>query len=158
MLTRQLLVYRFAPGVKFEGQLIGALERAESGGAVRVVDALFLAREPDTGDLVAASLEGGTGGVMSQLLDFRLDPNARSAATERALAGPHAELAQLLGRTVEAGGAVAAVLVEPVWAGALGDAVDRHGGTAAAVALVDAERLGDVAQLLITAAEQDTGA
>jgi hypothetical protein len=154
VLTRQLLVYRFAPGVTFEGQLIGALERAESGGAVRVLDALFLAREPDTGELTAASLKGGTGGVLSKLLDFRLDPNARSAATERALAGSQAEIVQLLGRTVEAGGAVAALLVEHVWAATLGDAVGRLGGTEAAIALVEAESLNDVAPLLVAAAEQ----
>ena len=154
MLTRQLLVYRFAPGVKFEGQLIGALERAESGGAVRVIDALLLAREAETGELVAAAIEGGTGGVLSQLLDFRHSADARRAATERALAGSQAEIGQLLGRTVEAGGAVAAVLVEHVWAATLGDAVVRLGGTEAAIALVEAERLNDVAPLLVAAAEQ----
>jgi len=154
VLTRQLLVYRFAPGVKFEGQLIGALERAESGGAVRVIDALLLAREAETGELVAAALEGGTGGVLSQLLDFRLNPDARRAATDRALAGGQAEIVQLLGRTVEPGAAVAAVLVEHVWAATLGDAVGRLGGTEAAIALVEAERLNDVAPLLVAAAEQ----
>jgi hypothetical protein len=155
VLTRQLLVYRFAPGVTFEGQLVGALERVESGGAVRVLDALFMAREPDTGELVAASLEGGTGGVLSQLLDFRLNPDARGAATERALAGPHADIAQLFARTIEPGAAVAAVLVEHVWATTLGDAVGRLGGTEAAIALVEADRLSDVARLLVAAAEQD---
>jgi len=154
VLTRQLLVYRFAPGVKFEGQLIGALERAESGGAVRVIDALLLAREADTGELVAAALEGGTGGVLSQLLDFRHSADARRAATDRALAGDQAEIVQLLERTVEPGGAVAAVLVEHVWAATLGDAVGRLGGTEAAIALVEAERLNDVAPLLVAAAEQ----
>jgi hypothetical protein len=154
VLTRQLLVYRFAPGVKFEGQLIGALERAESGGAVRVIDALLLAREADTGELVAAALEGGTGGVLSQLLDFRHNADARRAATDRALAGEQAEIVALLERTVEPGGAVAAVLVEHVWAATLGDAVGRLGGTEAAIALVDAERLNDVAPLLVAAAEQ----
>jgi hypothetical protein len=154
VLTRQLLVYRFAPGVQFEGQLIGALERAESGGAVRVIDALLLARDAETGELIAAALEGGTGGVLSQLLDFRLNADARRAATDRALAGEQAEIVQLLERTVEPGGAVAAVLVEHVWAATLGDAVGRLGGTEAAIALVDAERLNDVAPLLVAAAEQ----
>jgi len=154
VLTRQLLVYRFAPGVQFEGQLIGALERAESGGAVRVIDALLLAREADTGELVAAALEGGTGGVLTQRLDFRHSADARRAATERALAGEQAEIVALLERTVEPGGAVAAVLVEHVWAATLGDAVGRLGGTEAAIALVEAERLNDVAPLLVAAAEQ----
>ena len=46
MPTRQLLVYTFGPGAGFEGQLVGALERIESGGAIRVLDALFVTREP----------------------------------------------------------------------------------------------------------------
>jgi hypothetical protein len=155
VLNRQLLVYRFAPGVSFEGQLVGALERAESGGAIRILDALLLAREPDSGALVAAALEGGTGGVLSQLLDFRLNPAARGTSTERVLAGPKAELVELLGRTIEPGGAVAALLVEHVWAAALGDAVNRLGGSEAAIALVEADGLADVTHLLIAAAEQD---
>ena len=57
MLTRQLLVYTFAPVAKFEGQLVGALERVESGGAVRILDALFVTRAPETGELAAVSLK-----------------------------------------------------------------------------------------------------
>ena len=47
MAPRQLLAYTFPPGSAFEGQLVGALERIESGGAMRVLDALFVAREPE---------------------------------------------------------------------------------------------------------------
>ena len=32
----QLLVYGFAPGAEFEGQLVGAIERIEHGGTLRV--------------------------------------------------------------------------------------------------------------------------
>jgi hypothetical protein len=46
MAYRQLLTYRFGSDSKFEGQLVGALERIESGGAMRVRDGLFVAREP----------------------------------------------------------------------------------------------------------------
>ena len=31
----QLLVYGFAPGAEFEGQLVGAIERIERGGTLR---------------------------------------------------------------------------------------------------------------------------
>jgi len=37
--TTQLLVYGFGPGAVFEGRLVGALERIESGAALRVRDA-----------------------------------------------------------------------------------------------------------------------
>src|ERR1700754_4576724 len=83
----QLLVYRFGPETRFEGGLVGALERMEAGGALRVVEALFVASDPATGELVAIDLRGrGSGGGMTApLLDFRLDPEARRKATERSL-------------------------------------------------------------------------
>jgi hypothetical protein len=43
----QLLVYGFGPGADFEGRLPGVLERIESGGTVRVVDALSVANDPE---------------------------------------------------------------------------------------------------------------
>ena len=33
----QLLVYSFGPDASFEGQLVGALERIEVGGAMRIL-------------------------------------------------------------------------------------------------------------------------
>ena len=35
----QLLVHGFAPGAEFEGRLVGAIERIESGGRVAVIAA-----------------------------------------------------------------------------------------------------------------------
>jgi len=64
----QLLVYGFGPGADFEGRLVGALERIESGGTVRIVDALFVANDPETGELVAVDLRGaGAGGIVAPL-------------------------------------------------------------------------------------------
>ena len=56
MASRQLLAYTFGSDSRFEGQLVGALERIESDGAMRVLDALFVVREPDSGELSAFSL------------------------------------------------------------------------------------------------------
>src|SRR5438046_2628045 len=131
MPTRQLLVYTFGPGAGFEGQLVGALERIESGGAIRVLDALFIARQPATADVTAVSLSGGSGGIISQLLDFRLDPGRRTAATKRAFESPAGEIITALAARLGPGSAFAAVLVEHVWAGALSEAVARTGGAEA---------------------------
>jgi hypothetical protein len=46
--ARQPLVYRFGPGAAFGGQLVGALERMESGGTLRILDALFVTLEAGT--------------------------------------------------------------------------------------------------------------
>jgi len=83
----QLLVYAFAPDADFEGQFVGALERIESGGTLRVLDVLLVAREADTGELVAIGMGGtGAGGMVAPLVGFRLDVAERRRATRRALA------------------------------------------------------------------------
>ena len=69
--SRQLLVFGFGASSAFEGQLVGALERLESGGAVRILDVLFVAADEASGDPVAINLRGGTGGLTAKLLDFR---------------------------------------------------------------------------------------
>jgi hypothetical protein len=130
----QLLVYEFGPDARFEGQLGGALERFESSGALQVLEAVFIQREADTGELVAIQLSGdGVGGLISPILDFRLDPAGRQRATERALAaggsGIPGDTIRELGSALAPGAAIAALLVKHVWAEALADAVARTGGT-----------------------------
>jgi hypothetical protein len=126
----QLLAYHFPAEARFEGQLVGALERLEAGGALRVVDALAVRRDPDTGDLQAVEVRStGAGGLVAPLVDFRLDPSRRQRATERALAGDGAGRVHELGARLGAGETMAVVLVEHVWAAALEDAVARIGGT-----------------------------
>jgi hypothetical protein len=72
--TTQLLVYRFGPGARFEGQLLGALARMESGGTIRILDAFFVTRDADSGEPAAINRRGdGVGGIVAPLLDFRLD-------------------------------------------------------------------------------------
>ena len=135
--STQLLVFRFGAGAAFEGQLVGAIERLESGGALRVLDALFVAADEDTGELVAINLQGNTGGLTAKLLDFRLDPAARSRIAEQSLEGD-------LGKSLEPGSALAAVLIEHVWARAMDDAVARVGGRALTSEFVDAANLSEV--------------
>jgi hypothetical protein len=150
----QLLLYGFPRGAKFEGQLVGALERIESGGSLRILDALFAMRDAETGELVAVDLKGGGAGAMvTAALDFRLDPAKRREATERAL-GTNAEGDPLRGleQALQPGTAMAAILVEHVWARALEDAVARTGGTPLAADLVRASALPELASDLLAAA------
>jgi hypothetical protein len=146
--STQLLVFGFDANASFEGQLVGALERLESGGALRILDVLFVAADEATGDHVAINLKGGTGGLTAKLLDFRLDPAARRKATERALSedpsGGMADLLRDLGTALEPGTALAAVLVEHVWARALEDAVSRVSGRPLASEFVEVARLSEL--------------
>lgn len=161
--STQLLVYGFGADADFEGQLVGALERIESGGALRILDALFVARDAETGELVAIGLEGdGAGGIVAPLLDFRLDAVARRRATERALdtrtGGELGELLRTLGSALEPGAALVALLVEHRWARALEDAVSRTGGAPLASEFVEATALTDLAPALLAALGPGRGA
>ena len=146
----QLLGFRFPPGSGFEGQLVGALERIESGGTLRLRGALFVAREPDSGDLVAVTMSSqGQAGMITKLLSFRLDPGARHRVTEEALKGPLGAIVERLAPTVEPGGAVAAVLVEHAWSTVLGDAIERIGGHEVLDTFIEAEELAAVPDELV---------
>ena len=153
----QLLVYGFDPTADFEGRLVGALERIESGGALRVLEALFVGSDPDTGELVAADLRGDSGGIVEPLLSFRLEPSARRRSTERALdpdrGGVPADVLHNLAKALEPGAAMVAVLVEHKWARALEDAVLRTGGTPLTNAFVDSTALAELIPNLLAAAQ-----
>ena len=151
--SAQLLVFGFSPGAAFEGQLVGALERLESGGALRVLDVLFVAADEATGELVAINLQGATAGLTAKLLDFRLDPAARRRTAERSLkddaSGATAQLLRDLGNSLEPGAALAVLLVEHAWAQAMEDAVARVGGKALTSEFVDATTLSELAPELL---------
>ena len=151
----QLLVYRFAPGADFEGRLVGALERIESGGALKILEALFVASDPDTGEPVAIDLKGDAGGLVAPLLSFRFEAKARDRATERAMdparGGLTPDTLRELGSTLEPGAAIVAVLVDHAWARALEDAVSRTGGIPLASEFVDSKGLAELAGDLLAA-------
>lgn len=151
-MTTQLLVYGFGPGASYEGRLVGALERIESGAALRVRDALFVGADPATGELVAVHRHGDAGII--GLLGFRLDERERRRATERALNSPAAPLVQRIAATLQPGCAIAAILVEHAWAAALEDAVTRSGGAGLHDARVGAGPLGEHVDTLVASAER----
>jgi len=153
----QLLVYGFGPGVEYEGRLVGALERIEGSG-LRVRDVLFVAKDPESGEVEAISLKGSSaGGLVAPLVGFRLDVAERRRATRRAMAGNRPgvlppDTLREIGAALEPGAALAAVLVEHTWAEAFEDAVSRMGGAPLATEFVEADGLADVAGTLVAAA------
>jgi hypothetical protein len=153
---RQLLAYRFDAEARFQGQLVGALERMESGGTLRIIEVLFIVHHAETGELSALDLRSrGTGSLVSPLLGFRLDPGEQRSATERALEGDSGDTVRAVGAALAPGAAIAAVLVEHTWAQALGDAVARTGGTTLSGAFVEAGGLSELAPVLVEAAGAD---
>ena len=128
-----LRVYRFAPGAAFEGAVVGALERIELERDAGLLDALFVTRDPASGETQAIDLATGQAdGTAAGLLDFRLDPGGRGAVTQRTLR-PHAggappAVVEAIAGALEPGGALLAVLVAGGALAAFEDAVARSGG------------------------------
>jgi hypothetical protein len=159
--ARQLLAFTFGSDSKFEGQLVGALERIDVGGRLRTLDGLFVAREPEPGGLTAIWLSDLPPSRMtSRLLDFRLDDRERRTATQRSLDGEAGEAIQALGALLRPGTAIAALLVEHKAAtahadaaDALADAVARVGGTEMVSEFVDATRMTELAPRVIAAVQ-----
>jgi hypothetical protein len=146
--AKELLVFGFSSAEDgFEGRLAGALERAESGGALRIVRALFVGRDAASGELAVSDLQGGAGGLVASLLSFRLDRARRRRATEQALQpqgpGVPAEALAELGDMLEPGEAIVAVLVEHAWASVLAEAVARSDGRSLADQFVPSGDVGD---------------
>ena len=138
----QLIVYAFGPEARFEGLLVGALERLETGGALRILEVLLVQRDPDSGELTAFEGKGdGAAGIAGPLVSFRLDPGERARATRRALDGVAGQALREMGSELEPGGTLAAVFVSHVWADTLADAARRTGGTLLSDEFVDGEAL-----------------
>jgi hypothetical protein len=150
----QMLVYAFEPGAPFEGRLVGALERLESGGTLRVLEALFVRRDAETGDLTAIDISGRGGGMTAPLLSFRLDADARRKATEKAMRADTAGTLRELGEALEPGAAIAAVLIEHTWARALGEAAAASHGRELASEWVDASAFAELDLLAATRTEE----
>ena len=148
----QLLVYGFDANARFEGQLLGAVERIESGGTLRILEALFISRDAETGELAAVDLRGrGAGSLVAPLLGFRMEGRERERATKKAFAAGGDTL-RALGAALAPGATLVAMLVEHTWTRALEDAVNRTGGKAISSGFVDATALADLTPELVAAA------
>src|SRR4051812_41077091 len=141
----EVLVFDFPePPERLEGLLMGALERAESGGAVRVLEVIFVGRD-DGGEITALRLDGRSGGLVTALTDFRLEPRGRGRFAD---VPPDLEE---LGTEIADGAAIVALLVEHRWAIALEDAVGRSGGRPLGFETPRGEEAPDLAACALTA-------
>jgi hypothetical protein len=152
----QLRVYRFDPGTVFEGGLVGAFERMKLGLDTKLLDAVFVTHDPETGGLAAVDLASGVaGGTFASMLDFRLDAGRRQAITERTLAehrgGVPRSLIEAVAATLEAGAAILAVLHTGGTPTVLDDSVGRSHGRLLAAEAVDAQVLADAGVQLLAA-------
>ena len=150
-----LLIYEFGPGARFEGQLVGALERIQALGRSRLLDGLFATHDPDTGELAAIDLRSARGDeAIARFLTFRLDPDARRQATETTMSesgSVPAAVAEDIAGAVKPGGAMLVLLMRrPDWQ-VLGDAVARTGGSLLRAEPVSSSTLADAGPQLLAA-------
>ncbi|HEX3317155.1 MAG TPA: hypothetical protein VHR88_03995 [Solirubrobacteraceae bacterium] len=156
-MTARLRVYRFDPGFVMEGGLVAAAERMQLLGQSKLVDALFVGREPADGALQAVDLGSASADTsFASLLDFRLDPQRRRALTERTLADHPGSLPgtviEELGAALEPGCALLAVLHTGPDPAVLDEAVTRAGGRRVADEPTDAAALSELGPRLREAA------
>ena len=129
----QLVAFSFPADAEYRGGLIGAVERLEAGDGVRVLDVLFVRRDPDSGELAAVEARGGeAAGMVGKLLDFRFEADAGRAAglagdagTDRGLSG---EDVADIGASLGPGEAAAVIVIEHSWTELLERAAEAAGG------------------------------
>ena len=151
----QLLVYRFGAGHGFEGHLVGALERMEAGGTLKVLDLLVVGTDPESGERFAIDMaHSGAGGIIALLLAFRLDLAERRRLTRRALeaGGARTALATQLAESLAPGETAVALLIRHEWARVLADAVERTRGAEMVSAFVAPTSLTPLAEEILSAA------
>jgi hypothetical protein len=141
----QMLVGAFGPDVQFDGEILRELDHLEFRRLVRVLDVLFVSKDPTTGDLVALDYQGpDRGGVVAAILELDLDrepaPAPVGAATER-VHGLTPEGVLALAEALDPGWSAVFVLIEHRWAGKLKNAFRVAGGIALADGLLTPEAL-----------------
>jgi hypothetical protein len=156
-----LRVYRFDPGTVFEGGLVAAFERMQLGRETKLLDALFVTQDPESGGLAAVDLaSGGAGDTFVSMLDFRLDATRRQAITQRTLAehrrGVPRQMIEAIAATLETGSAIVAVLHTGAAPTVLDEAVARSHGRLIADDAVDTRALAHAGPRLLAAVGSTT--
>jgi hypothetical protein len=154
MPVAELLVAAFPPEAPLEGAVAGAIERMEATGEPRLLDALFVGRDADSGELYALDLATGLAhGTVMGLLEFRLEAGERRRLTQRTLeghaGGVPADVIRTLGERLGAGQAALAALVAGGDPRDLTEAVTRSRGRIVLRQRVEGARLADVSERLL---------
>jgi uncharacterized membrane protein len=156
----QMLAVGFGPDAKFEGRIMAELQRLERQDTLRILDLLFVHRDPESAELVALDYQGeDLGAIVGALLGFEFEGEdetpADSGRAEGHAFGLGTEQIEAMAGSLEPGQSAAFLLVEHVWARDLKRAIRDAGGapvgegflTPETVALVGAE-LGAMSEAL----------
>jgi hypothetical protein len=117
----EMLAVSFEPGVVFQGRIADEIEKLETAGLIRVLDFLFLQKDPDSGALVRIDYDGQ--GLVSRLIDGD-EFDAGGGGANRLTADDVRAVATAL----EPGAAAAFMVFEHVWSRELHQAIAQVGG------------------------------
>jgi uncharacterized membrane protein len=153
----QLLAIGFPADAEFEGRIMAEIERLESHETIRVLDLLFVAKDAETGDLLALDYQGeDLGAIVGALLGFEFDGEQPDGTTE-GIQGHAFGLSQTEMREMAAslhpGDSAGFLLVEHVWARDLKSAVRDAGGFPLGDGFLTPEALAAVGTELVAISE-----
>jgi uncharacterized membrane protein len=155
----QLLAIGFPPDADFEGRIMAEIERLESHETIRVLDLLFVAKDAETGDLLALDYQGeDLGAIVGALLGFEFQDDGGQPNGSTEGAGDHAfGLSQGkihdIAASLDPGSSAGFVLIEHVWARDLKNAIRDAGGFPLGEGFLTPEALAEVAIELVAMSE-----
>jgi uncharacterized membrane protein len=153
----QLLAIGFPADAEFEGRIMAEIERLEGHETIRVLDLLFVAKDAETGDLLALDYQGeDLGAIVGALLGFEFDGEQPDGTTE-GIQGHAFGLSQTqmqeMAASLHPGDSAGFLLVEHVWARDLKSAVRDAGGFPLGDGFLTPEALAAVGTELIAISE-----
>lgn len=160
----QLLAFQFDSLDELRGDILDQLEELAPINAVRVLDALFVAKEEngdlvalETGDLGEEEGDEALGIIIGSLLGFSFEgeePEAPPAAiTEASAIGVGVADIRRIARDLAPGTGAGMLLVEHRWASGLRDAIADAGGSLILQGFLTLEGLAMVGAELVATAE-----
>ena len=129
----QLISIGFDRGANFEGRIIDELAKLESERTIRVLDVLFISRDPDSEDTAVLEHPDAEdmGGIVGALLGIEFEgddaPDAAEASDQHAFGFSQDDIQQMAAG-LGPGEAAGLVLIEHVWARDLKRAFRDAGG------------------------------
>jgi uncharacterized membrane protein len=153
----QLVVIGFPLGAELEGRIMAELERLERHETIRVLDLLFVAKDAETGDLLALDYQGeDLGAIVGALLGFEFDGEQPDGTTEdiqgHAFGLSQTEM-QEMAASLKPGDSAGFLLVEHVWARDLKSAIRDAGGFPLGDGFLTPEALAAVGTELVAISE-----
>jgi len=155
----QLLAIGFPPEAEFEGRIMSELEKLESHETIRVLDLLFVAKDAETGDLLALDYQGeDLGAIVGALLGFEFEddggrPNGSTDGTGGHAFGLSQDEIHDMAASLDPGSSAGFVLIEHVWARDLKGAIRDAGGFPLGEGFLTPEALAEVAIELVAMSE-----